>query len=105
MTIRRTSATYLGRYHNRQDAELTHDLRYRYQQALSTPTLDCADLYELLRADRREALLKLADLTLPQLTLQAYAFAGYVNERHGKEWTGLEMLQWWNDQIAQMEGA
>jgi hypothetical protein len=74
---------------------LLSDARFRIQQALATPPLDCEDLYVAFVADPDAAYAQLAGLEPKCLVAQAFSMTGYLNELLGVNWEADDVLGRW----------
>jgi hypothetical protein len=74
---------------------LLSDARFRMQQALATPPLDCEDLYVVFVADPDAAYASLARLGPKALVAQAFSMTGYLNELLGVAWEASDVLDRW----------
>jgi hypothetical protein len=66
------------------------------RDSLNCPApLDCSDLAETFRTDKAASFRLLMTLTPAQLTLQALAYAAYLNQLHGLDLDMDDILTGW----------
>jgi hypothetical protein len=62
-----------------------------------SPALDCADLRATFQRSKAEAAAALANLTRPQLVLQAWCYAAYLSEARGEDISAEYVLTNWEE--------
>src|SRR5262245_50372000 len=75
------------------DPQISHDQDIN-DSTCSAP-LDCSDLAEIVGTNKAVAVHLLKTLTPAQLTLQALAFAAYLNQLHGLDLDMEDILAGW----------